>query len=460
MSDDPGRDESEFDDTEPHETGLDETGLGESGLDDTGFDEAGFDHIEFDESALDADRAGGGPRGGAGPFGAFGGGNPFAGIPMFADIARLLSTGEPLNWEIARQMALTAATGGAAEANVDPQVRFALNDLARIADLHVQNLTGLDTTVAGRNVEIAPTTPGGWAQRTLDAYRPLMTELATSLGRRPEAGTDDEPGDPLTAMLAGIGQMMGPSMLGMALGGMVGQLANRAFGQYDLPIPRPPSHELLVVPATIDAFARDWSLPVDELRLWACLQEIATHAVLNVASVRGELESLLRQHVAGFRPDTAALIDKLEGLDLGDVDAATALQRTLGDPELLLGAVQTPEQRAQLPRLDAIVAMIIGYVDHIVDRAAGMLLGSHRQVAEAVRRRRVESSPEDIFVARLLGLRLSRQQVERGRAFVDGVVERAGEDALARLFAGGPGQLPTPAEIDAPGLWLARLELG
>jgi putative hydrolase len=251
---------------------------------------------------------------------------------------------------------------------------------------------------------------------------------------------------------------MGPSMLGMAVGGMVGQLAARAFGQYDLPIPRPVSNEIVVVPATIDAFAKAWSLAIDELRLWACLQEIATHAVLNVTHVRTALENLLRHHVAGFRPDPSALMDKLEGLEFGDADAATALQRTLGDPEVLLGAVQTPEQLAQLPRLDALVATIIGYVDHVVDRAASMLLGSHRQIGEAVRRRRVEHSPEDIFVERLLGLRLSRQQVERGRAFVDGVLERAGEDGLALLFAAA-GNLPTPAEVDAPGLWLARLDV-
>ena len=455
MSDNPGNDESEFD---------------ESAFDESTFDESAFEGIDFDDSPPDSTIDDAHPASTDNPFGALFGmgaagagagaaGNPFAGIPMFSEIAKLMHTQGPLNWDVARQMAMSAATGGHTEANVDPLVRIAFNDLARIADMHIQNLTGLDTTVDGRNIEIATTTPGGWAQRTLDAYKPLMTELATSLGQRGPTGDDAEPGDPFAAMLTGIGQMMGPSMLGMAVGGMVGQLGARAFGQYDLPIPRPRSHELLVVPATIDGFAKAWSLAVDELRLWACLQEIASHAVLNVAHVRAELERLLRTHVAGFRPDASALMDKLEGLEFGDGDPASALQRTLGDPEVLLGAVQTPEQIAQLPRLDAIVATIIGYVDHVVDRAAGMLLGSHRQIGEAVRRRRVESSPEDIFVERLLGLRLSRQQVERGRTFVDGVLERAGEDGLSRLFAAA-GSLPTPAEIDAPGLWLARLDIG
>lgn len=384
--------------------------------------------------------------------------NPFAGLPMFADMLRMLQSQGPINWDLARQFAVASATRGQAERNVDPEVRIALQDLGRIAELHVQTVTGLPTTVDGRDVEIVPTTPGLWAQRTLDSYRPLVNELAASLGQRPDPGAvGEDSGDPAFAMMAGLSAMMAPAMLGMAVGSMVGQLAARAFGQYDLPIPREQRAELLVVPATIDAFATDWSLPLDELRLWVCIQELTGHAVLNVTHVREHVSSLVRRHVAGFRPDPSAVMDKLSTLDLGDADAMAALQRTLGDPEVLLGAVQSPEQKAQLPFLDAIVSVIVGYVDHVVDRVATGLIGSSGRIAEAARRRRVEASPEDIFVERLFGLSLTRTQVERGRAFVDGVLERAGDDGLQRLFR-SPDALPTPAEVDAPGLWLARIE--
>jgi putative hydrolase len=406
--------------------------------------------------------------------------NPFAGIPMFADMARLLQNQGPINWDLAQQFAYASATGGATEANIDPIARVAIEQLGRIADLHVGQVTGLDTTVAGRDTQIVPVTRSQWANRTLDAYRPLVTQLATSLGQSPggsdpAAGLaglarqlggnadetpdyDDDENDPMMAMMAGLSQMMAPSMLGMAVGSMVGHLAARAFGQYDLPIPRPKSHELLVVTANIDAFAGDWSLPPDELRLWVCLQELTAHAVLNVAHVRAELEGLVSRHVAGFRPDPRALADKLGDFNLGDQDAMRALQRSLGDPEVLLGAVQTPDQVAALPRLNAIVSVITGYVDHAVDLAAAQTLGSGGRIAEAVRRRRIEASAEDVFVEKLFGLTLTRQQVERGKAFADGVVERAGEDGLARLFA-SPDNLPTPNEVDAPGLWLARIDL-
>ena len=97
-------------------------------------------------------------------------------------------------------------------------------------------------------------------------------------------------------------------------------------------------------------------------------------------------------------------------------------------------------------------------IDHAVDTVSASLLGGSSQISEAVRRRRVEASPSDTFVEQLLGLRLTRQQVERGHAFAAGVVERAGQDGLAALFAAA-GNLPTPNELDAPGLWLARLNI-
>jgi putative hydrolase len=125
---------------------------------------------------------------------------------------------------------------------------------------------------------------------------------------------------------------------------------------------------------------------------------------------------------------------------------------------MLLGATQSADQRALLPRLDAIVALLIGVTDHVMDSVGAQLLSSYSMIAEALRRRRVESDPSDAFVTRLLGLTLTREQVQRGAEVVQGVVERAGPEGLARLWVSSR-ELPTPAEIDAPGLWLARIDL-
>jgi putative hydrolase len=387
------------------------------------------------------------------------GDDPFRGVPFLGDLARMLQGQGPLNWDAARQFALMIATEGASEQNIDPSLRFQYQELGRIADLHVQQVTGLETVTVGRAVEVVPVTRGTWAQHALDAYRPLFQHLAGTLGAASAAtatGLGNEEDEPGLAMFGGLMQMLAPMMLGMSVGSMVGHLSRRSFGQYDLPIPRPASPEVHVVSATVDEFGEAWSLPLDDLRLWVSLQEIASHAVLTIPHVRTELESLLMAYVAGFQPNPDALGDKLAALDPTDTGGLADLQQVLGDPEVLLGAMQSPAQRALLPRLDALVATVIGYVDHTVDVAARGLVATAPRIAEAARRRRVESDQSDVFVARLLGLTLTQQAVERGQAFVAGVLERDGD--LSRLWQ-SVELLPTPAEVDAPGLWLARIDL-
>jgi putative hydrolase len=392
--------------------------------------------------------------------------DPFGEIPFLGDLARMLKAQGSIQWEAARQLAYATATEGQAEPNVDPAVRFRLQELARVAELHVQRATGLDTAVGGRSLELVPVNRTAFTSYTLDAYRPLFETLASSLGQVPQVGTghaldlpeDVDEDDPSFAMLRQILGMVAPTMLGMAIGSMVGRLARRSFGQYDLPIPRPVAGELFVLPGTINAFADDWSLPEDELLLWVCLHQIATHATLGVPHVRTELERLLRDHAGGFRPDPGALTDRLGHLDPSDGDALSELQAVFGDPEVLLGAVRSEEQERLRPRLDALVAVIVGFVDNTVDMVSVNLMSSSGRIAEAVRRRRVEAGTDDAFLERLLGLSLTRQQVERGVSFVQGVLERGGDAALGRLWTSARA-LPTPAEVDAPGLWLARLEV-
>jgi putative hydrolase len=383
--------------------------------------------------------------------------NPFENLPMFGALARALAGQGPLNWDAARQFAALAANGGAAEANIDPTVRIKLAELAQIAQLHVRDLTGFD----GPSPEVLPVTAGAWAQRTLEAYRPLFTELATSLGK-PVDPTDAEAvdlnADPMMAMMAGLSKMMAPSMMGMAVGSMVGRMATHAFGQYDLPIPRQDS-SITVLPVNIDRFAEEWSISVDEMRMWVLAQELTGHALFSITSLREDFATLVRRHVGAFRPDPEAIAEKLSSLDSDEGDPMQAMQQVLSDPAVLLGAVQSPEQRQLQPSLDAAAAAVVGYVDYMVDGVSVRVIGGDAlRIAEAVRRRRVDHSSEDVYTERLLGLRLTHDQVQRGKNFVAGVVDRVGEARLSVLLA-RPQALPTPAEIDAPGLWVARLEL-
>lgn len=375
--------------------------------------------------------------------------DPFSGLPLFGDLARALSGQGPLNWDAARQFAQLSATGGRTEHNVEPTLRAAYGDLARIAAMHVGDVTGADVDFP----EPQLVTPAQWAQTTLDAYRPLFTELATSLGA---PGTDEPNDDPMAQMMAGLNKMMAPAMLGMTVGSMVGSLAQRVFGLHDLPIPRERS-EVILVPGNIEAFASSWDIPIDEMRLWVLAHELAGYVLLAAPHISEPLTDLIRRHVGAFRPDPGAVADKLTGLDIGAGDPLEALQQAFADPELLLGAVRSPDQLALEPALDAAVATVVGYTDWVVDAVAVRVIGGDAlKIAEAVRRQRVELSPDDVFVERLLGIRLGSEQVARGKAFVQGVVDRAGERGLDPLLDVA-GSLPTASEVDAPGLWLARV---
>lgn len=384
-------------------------------------------------------------------FGPPGGGNPFEGFPLFGDLAKMFANQGPVNWDVARQMALWVATEGRPQGNVDPLERIRLEELARVADLQVSDATGLATSITGGLLSVLPVTRGDWALHSLESYRPSLERLAGALSRQDEAA---EP-DPTTAFLGDLGKLLGPVLLGIQSGVMLGQLARFSFGQYDLPLPRRPGDQLLLLPANIDAFASDWGLEVDDLRMLVCVSEIAHHAVLGRPHVRARLLGLLEDYVSRFQVDPDAVEASFGELDLSD---PRALQAVLGSPETLLGAVQTPEQDAVRARLDVLLTVIVGYVDHVLDRVGRRMIGSYDRLMEAQRRRRAEASDGQQFATRLLGLEVGRRQYERGGAFIAGVVERAGDDALRRLWR-SERELPTAAEVEAPGLWLARIDL-
>jgi len=385
-------------------------------------------------------------------------GNPFEGI--FGELAKLFANQGPVNLQVARQIAQGLAMEGAAEPNIDPLERMRYEELARAADLQVSTATGLSTSVSGGVLEIHPVGRGDYAGRTLDAYRSLLEGLAESFGRvgkqgEDELSTEEDDADPTAQLLGGMTDMIGPILLGLQAGSLVGHQARGALGQYDLPIPRPPSDQLLVVPAGVNTFASDWSLDPDEVRMWVCLLQITHHAVLGRPHVNERLTGLLRRYVSGFQPDPAALEDKLSGIN--PTDPAT-FNEVLGNPGELLGVMQTPAQRELLTRIEALVVAIEGYVDHVMNTTGAHLVGSAPALVEAMRRRRADIGEGGRLVEQLFGLELGAAQYERGTTFVQGVLDRAGDAGLARLWQ-SERELPTPAEVDAPGLWLERIDI-
>lgn len=390
------------------------------------------------------------------PFGKMFGGM-FGG--MFGDMMKMFQGQGPIQWETARQIAQSTATSGTPESNIDPKVRLEFEELARIAAMQVQIGSGIGDRCDIIGMEPDMVTSGQCAQRTLDDYRPLFTDLATALGGPRTDSGNGESADPMSEMFTNLTGMLAPLTMGMTVGSMVGLIAKRSLGQYDLPLPRPPGNRVALLAHNIDGFATDWDLPRDDVRMWTLVREFVTHQIYGLGHVRDAVNSLVSAHVAAFRPDPQAISEKLSAIESSDPnDMMASLQRILGDPELLLGAVRTPEQDRLRPRLDTMLSVVIGWSDYMTDLVGGRILGNPARIAEAARRRRVDGGEETTFVERLLGVHITRHQVETGRSFVDGVVQRAGADGLSPLYDAA-GNLPTPAELEAPGLWLARLEV-
>jgi putative hydrolase len=351
-------------------------------------------------------------------------------------------------------------------------VRISFEQLARVAELHVADVTGLRVSGSGSGISIEAVSRTAWTAKTIDDYRSLFEQLASSLSALIASQIDqlseEEPPEELAALLppglgvdfAGIlsamSQFIGPLMTTSLAATTVGQLGRYAFGNYDLPIPRPPSDRICVIASHVDGFAADWSLPVDDVRLWWCIDEMAHHAVLSIPHVRARLTELLAIHASSFSADAEAIDDQLGDIDLDDEDSIANLQSLLASPDRLLSVMRSETQREVLPRIDAIASAIEGYADWVVDSVASRLLPSTTMLAEALRRRRVATDQARRFVERLFGLELTQPKIDAGRAFIAGIIERSGADALGNLWENAES-LPTPSELEAPGLWLARV---
>ena len=415
---------------------------------------------------------------GAGPGGGPGGG---AFDPSRIDLSqidlgqvmRLLQSEGPVNWEIARQTAEWVALEGESDPTVGTRDRQQFEELAHAAQTLVVGETGLAATFATTLTTVGPK---GWVDLHLVALRPVLEALASTLGAAMQAAGDDDdepmpemPGmPPGMAGMAGMGNMMGllaPALLGVQAGSMIGYLAQHALGRYDLPLPTGPAPtagapggdapSLCFVVSNIDTFEAEWSLPRDDLRFYVALHEAVHAATRSVPWVRGRVVQLAIDYVSSYEIDPSAFEAEFGMIDPEDPEA---MQRMTESPERVLGAMQSPRQAAPLEESQRLTSVVEGFADLVLTRIGKRLIPTFDQIHEAMQRHRVERGEAERFIETLLGLKLERAHYERGQTFIDGVVERVGIDGLNRLWE-RIEMLPTANELDAPGLWLARIDL-
>jgi putative hydrolase len=250
-------------------------------------------------------------------------------------------------------------------------------------------------------------------------------------------------------------QMLAPALLGMQAGSMIGYLAQHALGRYDLPLPTSDEPSLSFVVQNIDAFEEAWSLERADLRFYIAVHEVVHAAERSVPWVRDRLVRLSTEYVSAYEVDPSALEDRFGSVDPSDPSTLGSIAE---DPDALLGAMHSPRQDEPRRQLQLLTAVVEGYADSVLERIGEKLIPSFRQIHEAMQRHRVERGEAEVFIEGLLGLKLERHHYEQGAAFCRGVIERAGPEGLNRLWE-SERMLPTPAELDAPGLWLARIEL-
>jgi putative hydrolase len=384
----------------------------------------------------------------------------FGRIPLFREFARLMATGSgPVNWELARQVAVATAAGAdtfgmtpqlpSPAATLDPGEARAWDDRLRLAELWVDPATSLP----GGGVALAarPLSRPDWAEAVLPGFAPLVEPSAR---RMTEAlGSDAAAGMPGAGDMVG---RLGGLLAGLQVGTIVGQLARSALGQYELAMPPGDPARVLLVPENVAAFEQAAGLPSDQLRLWLACHEVAGQRLFAGAGwLRDHLHGVVAEIARETDPDTSGLMDRLQSLDIGG--GPGALQELLEGGEGLLGPPSAALQAA-VAKLEVLLALYAGYAVVIAERALEGRLPALQAIQAAVRRRLADpQAPYGLF-AQLLRADPERAAAARGERFCREVLAATDIEGLDRVWA-HPDFLPSAAELDVPGRWLERVGL-
>lgn len=246
------------------------------------------------------------------------------------------------------------------------------------------------------------------------------------------------------------------SVLSVQIGIIMGYLARNVLGQFDLSIPEPErGSRLYVVENNVRRVELEARLEPREFRQWITLHEV-THSFEFHCNgwLREYLSSSMQEYLNGIdwrglsRPD---LFRKMREGRAG-VKQDDAL-RAGG----LISIIATPEQRAILCRLQAVMSVLEGYSNHVMDGVGKDLLPSYEEMKERFERRRESKSGAERLFQRLIGISLKLQQYKIGQAFVDAVVDEESVEFLNRVWVKAEN-MPTLDEVNSPAIWIDRMK--
>jgi coenzyme F420 biosynthesis associated uncharacterized protein len=350
-----------------------------------------------------------------------------------------------IDWVIAEWIAArVAGTGDAPTPQVD------LDAIVSDARARVIAYTGLVPT--GPPVPPEAIDRREWVATNIASSRALIEPLLNRLGDRLGSAKP----------VAGIWLATASST---EIGFLLGYMGQRVLGQYELVLLREhaadrPPRLLFVMPNLAQSIKR-FGADEHEFITWVALHEV-THAVQfgGVPWLQDHLAGLVRELMDSVEERMAAP----RRLRMPDREALARLRRAaerIGRAALradLIGMVASGPEQAMIDKTQAVMAVIEGHAEHVMDAVAPELLPSLPALREALDKRRKVQSPLGRLIGRLLGLEMKMRQYERGKIFCDAIDRRAGARAFERLFS-GPEFLPSLAEIEDPEAWLNRVDL-
>jgi putative hydrolase len=246
---------------------------------------------------------------------------------------------------------------------------------------------------------------------------------------------------PMQSMVATLGGALFGGQLGQALG----QLAAEVLSAGDIGLPLGPTGTAALVPANIKSYGEGLELPEDQVRLYVALREAAHQRLFgHVPWLRAHVLTAVETYANGITVNREAIEDAMSRVDPSDPESMQAMAL-----EGIFTPEDTPQQKASLARLETALALIEGWVGHVVDNAAGDRLPSVAALAEAFRRRRAAGGPAEQTFAALVGLELRPRRLREAGALWAAVTEHRGIQGRDDLW-GHPDLLPTEEDFANP----------
>ena len=370
-------------------------------------------------------------------------------VPLFAALQQLLSAQSgPVNWDLARQMAVSALA--AAHRMPSPVERSQVVEAVRLADLWLDPATplpsGVTSAEAWSRVE--------WVERTLPVWSSLCDPVASRVVGAMSGMVPPEAAAQAGQLLGMVGQV-GGLMFGAQVGQALAKLAGEVLSSTDVGLPLGPAGVAALVPDNVAAFGAGLERPADEVRLFLALREAAYHRLFgHVPWLRQRLFDAVEAYARGITVDRDAIERAMAEVDPEDPESMQrALQGGMFEPSV------TPDQQAALARLETLLALVEGWVDDVVATAAADRLPGADALRETLRRRRATGGPAEQTFATLVGLELRPRRLREAATLWRTLRERRGPEGRDEIWK-HPDLLPGADDLDDPDGFVRRGEDG